>query len=264
MGKLMQKLLGKNKRQKLTIAAVAFILYVLALSGIFSYFQGSDAVTNTLRSVITQNNDEEGSVTIQEPRWVASGKDMAEKIEPGMQIDKDPSGVNDGGIDLYVRLKMTVSFEEYAGALKKNASALTSEEIQNGEIGIPSDDDRMKAIINAVKLVDQGVASPFLMMSGSDWICQNPSFFCEPGTSAERSYVFYFYYKDSATGNMKSVPPNGSTAELFQRVDIPIYKREYLGVFDQPFTITVQAEGIPVGSDTSMTVEQARNRFESE
>ena len=60
MGKLMQKLLGKNKRQKLTIAAVAFILYVLALSGIFSYFQGSDAVTNTLRSVITQNNDEEG------------------------------------------------------------------------------------------------------------------------------------------------------------------------------------------------------------
>ena len=37
-------------------------------------------------------------------------------------------------------------------------------------------------------------------------------------------------------------------ADLFDYVAVPIYKEDYLGVFDQPYTITVQAEGIPAAN----------------
>ena len=101
MGALIRGFLAKNKRQKLTILAVGFIVYVLALSGIFSYFHGSDAVTNRISAA-------QGSVTIQEPNWDSTGQYKARASEPGMKIEKDPSGYNNGQVDLYIRLKMTI------------------------------------------------------------------------------------------------------------------------------------------------------------
>ena len=263
MGALIKGFLAKNKRQKLTILAVGFIVYVLALSGIFSYFHGSDAVTNTLRSV-SQSQNEEGSVTIIEPQWDAVGETMAEHMEPGMQIPKDPSGKNDGDQDLYIRLKMTISFDAYVGKLTKNKTDLTPQEIQNGEIGIPSDDERMQRIIEQI-IFDPSTspATQFMTYNGTNWTCHNPSYSLEPGTNTEKPYVFYFYYIDSNSGNMKSVSPGGTTEPLFQRVDIPIYKKDYLGVFDQTFNITLEAEGIPVGSETTLTVEAAKIHFAS-
>ena len=99
MGALIKGFLAKNKRQKLTILAVGFIVYVLALSGIFSYFHGSDAVTNRISAA-------QGSVTIQEPNWDSTGQYKAQVSEPGMKIEKDPSGYNNGQVNLYIWLKM--------------------------------------------------------------------------------------------------------------------------------------------------------------
>lgn len=80
--------------------------------------------------------------------------------------------------------------------------------------------------------------------------------------------VYYFYYtngkkSDENADMMEIVKPNESTKELFNHIDIPIYKKDYLGVFDQPFNITLEAEGIPVGSETTLTVEAAKIHFAS-
>ncbi len=62
---------------------------------------------------------------------------------------------------------------------------------------------------------------------------------------------------------MCRVAPYESTMELFQRVDIPEYKKDYLGVFDLPYKITVQAEGIPVGNNAEMLVDDVKAEFET-
>ena len=43
-------LLKKNKRQKITMISVVFIVYVMLLAGIFSYFQSEDMVTNRMEA----------------------------------------------------------------------------------------------------------------------------------------------------------------------------------------------------------------------
>jgi hypothetical protein len=47
---------------------------------------------------------------------------------------------------------------------------------------------------------------------------------------------------------MKLVKPQESTKELFNHIDIPVYKKDYFGVFDQPYNITLEAEGVPASN----------------
>ena len=238
MGNLMQKLFAKNKRQKLTIAAVVFILYVLALSGIFSYFQGSDAVTNRISAA-------QGSVTIQEPNWDSTGQYKARAAEPGMKIEKDPSGYNNGQVDLYIRLKMTIDLKSFDGTGK------TDDYIQNYKDNFDPDTNstnverssrRLDSILNAIKLADN---STFINGTSTN----NSNFIMDTVNESGKT-VYYFYYtkgkkNDENADMMEIVKPNESTKELFDHIDIPIYKKDYLGVFDQPYTISLEAEGIP-------------------
>ena len=58
---------------------------------------------------------------------------------------------------------------------------------------------------------------------------------------------------------MKIVKPKESTKELFDHIDIPIYKKDYLGVFDQPYDIILEAEGIPAANyPDGLTVDEAK------
>ena len=235
----LKELLTTHKRQKLTILAVCSVLTILAFSDIFSYFQGSDAVSNRMSA-------QKGSVTVIEPDWDLKGERMAAGSEPGMKIPKDPAGRNDGQVDLYIRLKMTISFDAYEGELEE----ITAAQKANGELGIPTDEERLRAILKALTLAadEDAAGEPLLTWDDSliGWVNHNPHFSCICGASGTRTYDFYFYFVDYGTENMKTVPAGTSTEELFQRVDIPKYKRDYLGVFDQPYSISIMAEGIPV------------------
>ena len=235
------KELLKNKRQLLTTVSVVFIAYVLLVAGIFSYFHSEDKVTNRM----TGKN---GSVTIREPKWDDEGHSMAAKSEPGMVIPKDPSGVNNGQVELYVRLKMTVKIKDYEGRLE--------------EADIPSDSERLDRIVGAVKYKSGAVDDTLLYEEGGALKCRNPGFVVKQGTSADtKERVYYFYSVDSSADGdaslMKSIAPDGSTAELFQHVDIPVYKKDYLGVFDQEYDIVLEAEGIPVSEHEDLTVGSA-------
>ena len=264
-----KSMLSKRKRQKATVLFAVFIGYVLLLSGIFSYFHSEDAVTNRIEA-------KAGSVIIKEPKWDGKGINMAQRSEPGMQIPKDPSGYNDGQVDLYVRLKMTVELGKYSGNL-------IGSDTDDGDVGVPTDAKRLDAIVKAIKN-DNG--EQFLNLnttSGavSEWKIaswDNPAFIAEAEnysavddeSNKDKKLVFYFYYTGGDTDSngssiMRIVKPEESTATLFDHLDIPIYKKDYLGVFDQQYRISLQAEGIPVREEnTPMTAAEASAKFAEE
>jgi hypothetical protein len=255
-------LFGKGKRQKLTMLAAGFVVYVLLLSGIFAYFHSEDSVANRLKS-------KNGSVTIQELNWDSSGQYKARASEPGMRIEKDPSGYNEGQADLYIRLKMTITLAEfdetnksqtYIDNYKDNFDSETEAAVTNAERTAR----RLESIVNQIKLVD---GTQFITLNKQDnetnvseWkiaACNNDNFQIELNAANNlktgNQLEFYFYYTggDKNADNediMRIVQPKESTEELFDYIDIPIYKKDYLGVFDQKYTITLEAEGIPAAN----------------
>lgn len=251
-----------NKRQMLTAAAAVFIVYVLLLSGIFSYFHSEDAVNNRMTA-------QKGSVTIHEPNWEQTGQYMAANSEPGMNIPKDPVGWNDGSVDVYIRLVMTVETIDQETYVN-NCSLPDTADTANGEIGKKTVEERLTAIVERIKYMDGGNAVQFLTLDSSRRIaaCANGSFEYEADNKSSESnkLTYYFYYtagdKDSENSSlMRRVSPNRGTDELFQRVDIPKFKKDYLGVFDFDFSITLTAEAIPVGNNDVMTVSEAITEF---
>lgn len=237
---VVNKMFHGNKRQMITFAAALFIVYVLLLSGIFSYFHSEDAVTNRLDA-------KSGAVTIQEPEWDSTGQYKAKASEPGMKIEKDPSGYNNGQVDLFIRLKMTIDASNYT---KKNDTY---------DLTYHYDESyRVNAILDAIKLENN---DSFLNVARTD--TTNTNFIMDTVSESGKT-VYYFYYtggdkNDQNSDIMKMVKPKESTKELFNHIDIPIYKKDYLGVFDQQYNIILEAEGIPAANyPNGLTVEEAK------
>ena len=230
--------LQKNKRQKITVLSALLIVYSIAAAGIFSYFHGSDKVSNRLSA-------ENGSVAVTETEWNRTGRKFAAVSEPGMVIPKDPAAWNDGTIDIYVRLKLTVHFNNYVGNLSGSGNELT------GELGIPSDERRNRGIFNALMINDEHLIDN-VEEALDKWRCNNDDFvYVDMEQSLDsRNVEFYFYYTAGDKNGdyddvMHCVKPGESTSLLFTTVNIPTYKHEYLGIFDQPYSINVQAEAVP-------------------
>lgn len=255
---LLEKFLKKNRRQKLVLVSVAFSSYVLLLAGIFSYLQGKDSVTNKFTAG-------SGSLTLLEPAWDNQGQFMAKASEPGMQIPKNPYGYNEGDSDLFIRIKMTIELDDY-------------DETING-LNV-SDPNRLLGIVNAIMIGDgsgEATDAQFITLDTtaetvSGWkiaTCANTKFvpdvnnYSGNGDDKNKKLVFYFYYTNGdAEEKMCAVSSHGSTAELFQYLDIPIYKKDYLGIFDQKYSITLEAEGIPTDANPDLTASGAPAAFE--
>ena len=232
---VVNKMFHGNKRQMITVGAALFIVYVLLLSGIFSYFHSEDTVTNRLDA-------KNGAVTIQEPEWDKMGRYKAKASEPGMKIEKDPSGYNNGQIDLFIRLKMTIDASSYT---KKNDTYDESYHY--------SESYRINEILDQIKLANNNS-----FLNAERTATANTNFIMDTAEENEKT-VYYFYYTGENADTMKIVKPKESTKELFDYIDIPIYKKDYLGVFDQPYDIILEAEGIPAANyPNGLTVEEAK------
>ena len=229
--------LRKGKRQKITVLSSLLIVYSIVAAGIFSYFHGSDHVSNRLSA-------ENGSVAVSEAEWMKNGQHMAAISEPGMIIPKDPMAINDGRIGVYVRLKLTVKFRDYDGMLSGIDNELT------GELGVPSNARRNRGIFNALMIKDKHLIDN-VEETLDHWRCNNGDYvYVDMGQDLDsRDVEFYFYYtagdKNGDDDIMHVVKPDESTSLLFTTVNIPTYKHEYIGIFDQPYTIEVQAEAVP-------------------
>ncbi|MCR5600166.1 MAG: hypothetical protein K6G33_05430 [Ruminococcus sp.] len=249
----------KRKRQKITVIAALLIVYSVASAGIFSYFHGSDQVTNRFSA-----EKSAASVTVSEPLWTARGQKMAGAMEAGMVIPKDPKGLNNGDEELYIRLKMTIELDPISGNLTSG-----TDNASTGELGIPTNERRNKGILDAIKINE---ASLFTNTGAAldSWGCSHGDYvWTEEGQDLSGDMlVFYFYYtageKKGEDDIMKLVMPGESTTELFTTIELPVYKHEFLGVFDQSFRINIQAEAVPASNYTEApTVEEIITYFNS-
>lgn len=233
----------QNRRQVLTASALLLVYYTLVFSGIFAYFTSRDSVSNSLAA-------RQSSVMLYEPMWDSAGREMAQHSEPGMNIPKNPYAVNDGQTDLYIRLKVTITLGDYEGSLRTSVS-------EEGEVARPTNQKRFSSIIDAIKLKtkdagDNDIYVDLLTWNDSSWSCANGKFAVYPTDTAPpsgNSMELYFYYTNGSNdGTMFGVSPGETTEELFHRLEIPIYKADYLGVFDQDYDINIQAQALPTGT----------------
>lgn len=279
---LYKRFISAGLRQKITVVSAAFIIYVLLLTGIFSYFHSEDEVTNRM-------NGQNGSVTIQEPAWDREDQYQAQASEPGMAIKKDPYAVNDGQIDEFIRIKMTVSLKGFKDRTEADGTVNTyyrdSYNDNTGEAVTALTEEeqtarrkrRLISILSALRLGTGDSAQALFtwddmkkdiserQIAG----CVNSGYEMDLDgiTIGDTSAVIYFYYTGGLTDDggapvMKAVKPEGNTDRLFDLVEIPVYKAEYLGVFDQEYDITLAAEAIPAGNfPEGLTFSRAKEEF---
>lgn len=260
---LLNKLIhDKRNRRRLTLVSLLMLAYVGAMCGIFSYFHSEDVVANQLSAPLI-------SLALYEPRWDNAGIYMADASEPGMQIPKNPYGYNDGETAMYMRIKMVVALN----APNLTDKALSDEQIAAGEIGQPEAAERLSAVIGALRL-DRGTENTaddtaFIAIDEDFSVtgCNNPDFIVDKtnygsGEDDDKCLVYYFYYTaGSEDGALKLVAPGGATAELFQYLQLPVYKKDYLGIFDQQYSITLTAEGIPAAEFDNISGEPKVSDF---
>ena len=236
---LLKKAVIGNWRQTLTTAVPVFIVYIIMLTGIFSYFHSEDVVTNRLDA-------KTGAVTIQEPAWDHTGQYKARASEPGMKIKKDPSGYNNGKVNLFIRLKMTINVDSYTA--------------KNDTYAVDFPDDKAKrvaAILDAIKLKN---GDQFL--NEAKTATNNTNFIMDTAEESGKTVYYFYYTGGSAEQKMAVVKPAESTEALFDHLDLPIYKKDYLGVFDQPYGIILEAEGIPSANyQNGLTAAAAKAEF---
>jgi len=263
---------GKNRQQRLTALALLIIVNVLLTAGVFAYFHSSDFVTNRITAEQTPPEqplpDERTSVILKEPQWYEKGMEKASAFEPGMTIEKNPYAYNDGESDIYVRIKMTISVEA-----SQNVN-LSDENVNNPEIKKLSQTEVRDKILKSLMLSDGKTPLVASVDAGGN-IEINHSLFssktavpCDYAVEKDSNdnFTYYFYFVKQAqpaidTNEMIVLHPNESSAELFNYVDIPIYKKDYLGVFDQEYQITLIAEAVPVKSCNENTVAEYKRVF---
>ena len=254
-----RRLFHGSKRQMLTAVSAAFIVYVLLLAGIFSYFHSEDTVTNRLDA-------KSGAVSLLEPAWDSVGQYKARAAEPGMKIEKDPSGVNTGQVDLFIRLKMTVTLGNF------DETGKTQNYIDNyKDDNVPDtngvNDERAKRRLDSILKAIRLAGSPdteFLTWddTNSKWVCNNSNFYFETVNDTTTGETTYYFYYTGGESSMKRVKPLESTAKLFDYLEMPIYKKDWFGVFDQKYEITLTAEGIPAGNyPDGLTADAAKDEF---
>lgn len=238
-----------KKSAVLTIATASILITALTMA----YFVSSDAVTNRL-------NAQHPSVELLEPKWYSDGMNLANASEPGMLIDKNPYARNNGKIDIYVRIKMKISVSQ---SQNKNLS----ENAENPEIRKLSALEVRNRILKSLVLNDKKTLLVNSIDENGNIIINHSLFqcditpFCDYAVekAEDDDFTYYFYFVKQSLNSIDNselivLHPDECSAELFNYVDIPIYKKDYLGVFDQNYEITLIAEAVPTASCETNTV----------
>ncbi len=235
-----------SKRQKITAAAAFFIVYILLLSGIFSYFHSQDSATNRM-------DGKSGDILLLEPEWDRTGESMAQASEPGMMIPKDPYAMNNGQVDEYIRLRMTVvprTFVPGNDTYNSNYDDTNDPQLAGRRLNLILDSITMN---NGTPSTDDDLPLFDMDTTGEPhtWTitkCNNENYILDIVTDTDGTVCYDFYFTGGDAENMKIVSPGDPTDKLFDYISIPIYKKDYLGVFDQKYDITLVAQGIPASN----------------
>lgn len=262
-----------HKKMFYIICLIVFAIGLIAISLTLAYFHQRDEVKNKFSAAGV-------SIELFEDRWNQTGKQLAQKLEPGMIIPKDPRAENSSeSKNVFVRLSVTFykvvnkkkglyvpagvsskasDAEKKEAALKAFAPYIFSNEAsKGGTVADTYTSENRKDLADAtgvslLKMVAGNIGTP-TDDKNKDVISQNPHFVYYDG---------YFYYVlsdeektddildqlddfDKKAGLCKQLKPNESTEKLFDEVKVPITKTQYHTLFISGFQIEITAEGIP-------------------
>ena len=251
----------KENRKRVLILLLAFVLYFFIISKIFAYYSSEDVVTNRISAKSI-------GLELYEPEWDAKGSQLAARSEPGMTIPKDPYAKNTGNMDEVVRLKLEIRLDE-------SRSVLPAGNDGSDMIHVASDTERKIAILRSILYGDDssfmeielGNASTIgnmITVKGPDGNTYTVKYkrtdflIEEVSGSGSESFDFYFYYignnniggttgyegYDRKETVMETLEPGDATSALFKKLVYPIYKKDFMTIFDQGYDIHVYAEGI--------------------
>ncbi len=211
-----------NKVQRLSLAVLFFVL-LCRLGGLTgAWLMNKDAVTNVFGI-----HDYFLDIVLTEPNWTAVGSEQASKMQPGMDIFKDPRVANITEDSCFVRMKIIVADSS----------------------GTPLEDgERKTAILNAIRYCKNDKSTD--TVSDDEFTDINPDFKKENG---------WYYYMDG--DNCAVVESYQSTEPLFTDVIIPKTKNDYV-YFKDGFIITVVAEAVYTGGLTDKGIASVAQRFD--
>lgn len=253
---------------QLIMILLLLIIYYLMLMRTFAFFTSTDEVTNRL---FAKNI----GLELYEPGWDGGGSEIAASFEPGMIIPKDPYAVNTGGSDMLVRFRMEVRLEEgisdlpFGNDTQRKISLLrslvmfdgsplltienTGEQTDNGNLVFVRADDGQSYCMRYLHSYPDSQGNLY-----SDFLIETAE-----GSGTETFDIYFYYigknpiggfgnYTADSQGNsltskqtqMSVLSPNMETPRLFNKIVCPIYKKDYLTVFDRGNHINIYAEGI--------------------
>lgn len=208
-----------NRIQKLSLLLLLAMLLCQFAGTTSAWLINEDALNNHFGI-----KDHFVDITIREPNWDSVGREQAQKMQPGMDIFKDPRAQNLSDEDCYIRMKIEV--------VDSDGDAVTG--------------DRLTAILNAIKNYNSNCTF-------TDYPNLNVSDFTKNGD--------WYYYTNN--GLCRAVEPFETTTPLFTDVKIPVLKKDYQ-YFNESFSIVVKAEAVfASGIDSSeATVVNVGARFD--
>jgi hypothetical protein len=239
---MLNKFKQLNKIQKASLIALAVIL-VCQLGGFTgAWFTSHDAVTNVFGMY-----DYFVDIVLLEPNWESVGFAQAHKMQPGMDIFKDPRVQNLTEDSCYVRMQIVIADKDgnVIDDLISNATSSTEKTaLENKKTAILAaisycTDDNDTAQVDDDSFVSyyNGVLNPRFSLYDDGW----------------------FYYTDG-DGNCTALEQADITEPLFTDVRIPNLKADY-GYFANGFVISVRAEAVTTAGIPVATVENVASRF---
>lgn len=261
---------GKFKRRYVLYLSI-LTACILLIEPTYAWLVSRDIVTN-------KQEGRELRIELLEPNWLESGQAEAQKLEPGMTIEKDPQVLNSCNDSVYVRMRIEILDE----------SGAEIEDIEDKENGI----NRYRSILNALRLSasDDTEASEVSIYEVMFEGAKHPEFWYVPDDEAgQTAGSGWFYYvgdtteidTDSVkwTDHLAALGPGEITGELFSELRVPVYRLNalkeeeaaedteitsleiYETVFDENFTIRVIAQGISSGIEKENAPEEFDNRY---
>ena len=224
---MLNKLKKFNKVQKVALLALILVL-LCQLGGLTgAWLLSRDSVTNVFGL-----HDYFVDIILTEPDWNSVGRSQAQKMQPGMDIFKDPRVTNITEDKCFVRMQIIIADKD-------------------GDV--IADGDRKDSILRAISYCTAGENTPSLSDDKFTVYSElNPDF---------EYYEGWFYYTES-NGECAILDTGESTTPLFTDVIIPTLKSEYQ-YFSDGFVITVKAEAIFSDGAADKSVEGIAARFGS-
>ena len=223
----------QNKKSKVLVVALIISLVAIISLGSLAWFTAKDDVTNQFNLATNFSIDVYETTAWGEVVKDDSGKTIGQtysNLMPGDVLHKDPTVVNDGGHDEYVRLKVTMTgYDVWSAAVQ------------------PGEDDKVHL---------ETIFSEF----NTDWVrFDNPEF-----SSDGKSVTYTFYLNEVLT----PYADTGMTSTLFKGLTIPTsLTSEQAKTMSNTFDIKIEGEAIQTENmgtgvtDKDTVAEQAYEAF---